>query len=597
MFRIYGKQQSDFFQKDLKQLFKGFLRTVAIEVQNGNGRITTGKIPLTFDLYTEICKWMQEDDTPAGKFAHLFLVLSWNLACRSSNTKTIHFHHLGWSQDALQIFFCHMKNDQTGDRPRDARHVYANPFNPHVCPFLSIISYLLVTPPTSDSCLFPGANQYNRYNKYLQKLLEEKRDYIMTKYGVNVDDIGAHSARKGASTYMTSGCVNGPSQQAVNIRCGWKMMGVTDTYCRYEAAGDQLCGRVVSGLPLYSHRFGILPPIFKLESQEEKDRLDRLVRTLFPDLPVELWPIVKHGIASLALREDWFRLSLAPTNSLFQSSIFWNEDYQYLKPKAVLEMGVGDNNLEVDEVRTERSNSATGIPSHIVLLASQRNVIKQLQEMVVNNNNLPGVVTTAIQSANQGPRDEFHAAMSSLTTFGEQLVTRLENLNIGGPRQADTVELQVVEQDEQREDQEQGQDPRYSVNLHYHNGRFIRIDPDFIFPKQCSLRDLFFRYYIPDRVMNIPPLRIIDTASVKHIRRGRQTLNDMKYLMKVLEREAMVKGLELNITTQEEASVLFENVKEAIYKYDTKSKRKETLKWATWVKKVRKGTMEELVDL
>ena len=71
----------------------------------------------------------------------------------------------------------------------------------------------------------------------------------------------------------------------------------------------------------------------------------------------------------------------------------------------------------------------------------------------------------------------------------------------------------------------------------------------------------------------------------------------MKYLMKVLEREAMVKGLELNITTQEEASVLFENVKEAIYKYDTKSKRKETLKWATWVKKVRKGTMEELVDL
>ena len=597
MFRIYGKQQSDFFQKDLKQLFKGFLRTVSIEVQNGNGRITTGKIPLTFDLYTEICKWMQEDDTPAGKFAHLFLVLSWNLACRSSNTKTIHFHHLGWSQDALQIFFCHMKNDQTGDRPRDARHVYANPFNPHACPFLSIISYLLVTPPTSDSCLFPGANQYNRYNKYLQKLLEEKRDYIMTKYGVNVDDIGAHSARKGASTYMTSGCVNGPSQQAVNIRCGWKMQGVTDTYCRYEAAGDQLCGRVVSGLPLYSHRFGILPPIFKLESQEEKDRLDRLVRTLFPDLPVELWPIVKHGIASLALREDWFRLSLAPTNSLFQSSIFWNEDYQYLKPKAVLEMGIGDNNLEVDEVRTERSNSATGIPSHVVILASQRNVIRQLQEMIVNNNNLPGVVTTAIQSANQGPRDEFHAAMSSLTTFGEQLVTRLENLSIREPRQADTVELQVVEQDEQREDQEQGQDPRYSVNLHYHNGRFIRIDPDFIFPKQCSLRDLFFRYYIPDRVMNIPPLRIIDTASVKHIRRGRQTLNDMKYLMKVLEREAMVKGLELNITTQEEASVLFENVKEAIYKYDTKSKRKETLKWATWVKKVRKGTMEELVDL
>ena len=60
----------------------------------------------------------------------------------------------------------------------------------------------------------------------------------MTKYGINVDDIGTHSARKGASTYITSGCVNGPSQQAVNIRCEWKMIGFTDTHCRYKAAGD-----------------------------------------------------------------------------------------------------------------------------------------------------------------------------------------------------------------------------------------------------------------------------------------------------------------------------------------------------------------------
>ena len=79
---------------------------------------------------------------------------------------------------------------------------------------------------------------------------------------------------------------------------------------------------------------------------------------------------------------------------MFQSSIFWNEDYQYLKPKVVLEMGVGDNNLEVDEVSNGGSNSATGIPSHVVLLASQRNMIKQLQQVVLNNNSLPGVILT-----------------------------------------------------------------------------------------------------------------------------------------------------------------------------------------------------------
>ena len=224
LYRIFGKTQSNEFQKELTTLFKGFLRTVAQEVQNGRGKISTGKIPLPFELYVEICKWMLEDPSPAGRFAHLFLVLSWNLACRSSNTRTIHYHHMRWIQDALQIFFAHMKNDQTGDRPRDPRHVYSNPYNPYIDPILTLISYLIVTPPCDNStALFPGSDQYNRYSKYLHKLLKEKQDYIEKKYGIKISDIGGHSARKGASTYMTSGCVNGPMQQAVNIRCGWRM--------------------------------------------------------------------------------------------------------------------------------------------------------------------------------------------------------------------------------------------------------------------------------------------------------------------------------------------------------------------------------------
>ena len=39
----------------------------------------------------------------------------------------------------------------------------------------------------------------------------------MRRYGMNIDELGAHSAYKGASTYMTSGYVGGPMQQVVNI--------------------------------------------------------------------------------------------------------------------------------------------------------------------------------------------------------------------------------------------------------------------------------------------------------------------------------------------------------------------------------------------
>mmetsp|Transcript_6924 Transcript_6924/g.9947 ORF Transcript_6924/g.9947 Transcript_6924/m.9947 type:complete len:122 (+) Transcript_6924:338-703(+) len=120
---------------------------------------------------------------------------------------------------------------------------------------------------------------------------------------------------------MTSGYVCGPMQQAVNIRCGWRTTGVTDTYCRYKAAGDQYCGRVVSGLPLFSFRFGVLPPHFKLETEEEKTKLDSLIATIFPDLTTELWSIVKYGFAVLALREEWLREKLVVDHCLFQCAV------------------------------------------------------------------------------------------------------------------------------------------------------------------------------------------------------------------------------------------------------------------------------------
>ena len=56
--------------------------------------------------------------------------------------------------------------------------------------------------------------------------------------------------------------------------------------------------------------------------------------------------------------------------------------------------------------------------------------------------------------------------------------------------------------------------------------------------------------------------------------------------MSVLEAEAQRKVLNTEgIQTQLQASRIFEQVKEAMYKHHTRSKRKETLKWQTWVQK------------
>ena len=112
---------------------------------------------------------------------------------------------------------------------------------------------------TKNSKLFPGNNQYKRFSKYLEKILLQYKDEIVRDFGVDIDDIGVHSLRKGAASFVSSGATCAPPQVATNIRAGWSMGIIQDTYLRFEAAGDQYVGRVVVGLPLCSPKFAVLP--------------------------------------------------------------------------------------------------------------------------------------------------------------------------------------------------------------------------------------------------------------------------------------------------------------------------------------------------
>ena len=90
--------------------------------------------------------------------------------------------------------------------------------------------------------------------KVLEKVLEDHTAevYLM---GYCVSDIGTHSARKGAISYLSSQ-PGGPPAAAICIRAGWMMGKVKDIYMQYVAAGDQFVGRLLSLLPLLSPEFG-----------------------------------------------------------------------------------------------------------------------------------------------------------------------------------------------------------------------------------------------------------------------------------------------------------------------------------------------------
>ena len=99
-----------------------------------------------------------------------------------------------------------MKNDQGRQRKRDPRHIYSNPLEPIICPVLALAIYFSVfnISGTKDSCLFPGDNQYKRFSKYLERILLENKGEILYDFGIDIEDVGVHSLRKGAASYVSS---------------------------------------------------------------------------------------------------------------------------------------------------------------------------------------------------------------------------------------------------------------------------------------------------------------------------------------------------------------------------------------------------------
>ena len=296
LYRDFSKRVNDDLENELSNYFKGLKRRIAESAANGVEPVKVGKDPLSFAFYNFICQAMMKSNDKEMIFGRLFLIMCWNLMCRAANGFSICYDHMEWKSDSLRVYFAHMKNDQYGERPRDPRHIYANPINPEVCPILALGMYWLCYGFSDDKHLFSGNNQYDRYRKLLQKCLKmpEVAEELRRK-GMKASDIGTHSIRKGSATFCSSGSTACPPATAIHLRAGWAMGTVQATYLRYEAAGDMYVGRTVCRLPQNSAYFAILPPFFQDNLTEVKHCID----ICFPCCPDTLQFIAEFCLASL----------------------------------------------------------------------------------------------------------------------------------------------------------------------------------------------------------------------------------------------------------------------------------------------------------
>ncbi|KAF0741617.1 hypothetical protein Ae201684_003296 [Aphanomyces euteiches] len=144
------------YNDDMKEIFSGIKKRLAKDLQTGR-IVDSGKRPLTFSMFEDLCgKSLVLQD---GGFTHLFLILTWNLMCRSQSTETVRFDHISSEEDAIGFTFFKSKTKQEGETIKDPKHCYANPFKPSVCLFVALGVYLACNSQIPSENLFPGSRQ------------------------------------------------------------------------------------------------------------------------------------------------------------------------------------------------------------------------------------------------------------------------------------------------------------------------------------------------------------------------------------------------------------------------------------------------------
>jgi hypothetical protein len=522
LFRLYNVAMPNTLERELTTLFKGLKRKIARDTTAGTEKIKVGKDPLSFSLYQFLCTSLLKEKCKDAIFTRTFLIISWNLMCRASNGFQIQFAHMEWKEDALRIYFAHMKNDQCGERPRDPRHIYANPVLPEVCPILALGIYWSCFSFDTDS-LFPGNNQYERFRKQLQVLFskENVKDEL-NRRGIDSDDIGTHSIRKGSSTFCASGSTACPSSTAIHLRAGWSFGGVQNTYLRYESAGDMYVGRTVSGLPLDSYKFAILPPHFPGATNDVKTALS----VIFPGLPRNLRYIAEFALASLVYHVPFLRTNIPPEHRIFNTPLFQDKDLLVSLSK------------QVRCCYESTKLKASGVPPHISLLSQmkglQQDAVRTLEAIEKNRLDVVQDIVRELEERAIGARAVTYDGLdmmieSCLERAGiPSLVERLSTIASGTTASNSSSDPPSSESEESR-------------CFYYWDNRYRRVPKDFVFP-ECGVRQMWQLWMCGHTAHGYMPLRHLESIDL-NIKDSKKRLSDLRFIMHMLEEKAQEEGV------------------------------------------------------
>lgn len=302
---------------------KGRKRTIAGFRTHGLMSCREGKHYLSFKGYRLIAKMalLESSSSRENMLAHSFSVIGWNLMSRSVTVSPLLWNDIGWVGDCMTITYQTSKTNQEGLHVVP-RHIFANPVDPLICPVLALGLKLISESDFESgkpSKIFYGPCGNQRFSMWLTRALNRMTDEEIAELGCPPRDLGTHSFRKGAATYVC-GLVDGPHTDSVKLRMDHTIGSTDDRYIHIQAGSDKRVGRCVTGLDSNNDDFCYLPPLFtdfdgvSFADVLPDGRLENSNESLKSAIPFMIASVIHHA--------EWLENNLPRTHPFFVSKLY-----------------------------------------------------------------------------------------------------------------------------------------------------------------------------------------------------------------------------------------------------------------------------------
>jgi len=308
---------------------KGYKRAIAQQKFEGTYPMLEGKNHLSFEGYEVLADTALrlKPEGPGGSWSQglffwPYLLLLWGTIARVASVGLLMLQHISIKNGAISVKIPKAKCDQDGESCFE-KHMFANPKKPSQCVVLALAVRVFTMKLAGDFRLFEGLEPQRRFCDILSVVIgkiDGMRKWLF-------EDIGAHSVKKGACTFLNS-ILGGPNVHAVELHADHAIGDVRSRYIFQSPAQDMFIGRLLAGLPMQDIDFSLKMPEFTQAPVIDWD-------TILPEhknLPVNFQPVIPALLASLVYHAQWLRSNLDPNHPLLMSHLFTSGQVESLFP-------------------------------------------------------------------------------------------------------------------------------------------------------------------------------------------------------------------------------------------------------------------------